>query len=799
MNIRDSIKATALVVLATVAFMTTSAFAVTRTWTGNGTPVGIYLYWSDPANWDTGCPTNGDSVVMSPSSSGKNIWADISNLKLENFTLSDANQSSSLTIQGFVTLTGTESSISISKVSVYGLMGIALPEGAKLTLDIGSGRSYFSNIANAFSGSGTIVKTGAGSILFGYSNENFDGVWEFEKGVVYTSSSSSADACSPFGSLKSKAHFYDDDCGSAYNASCEFQKRAEINSEVFFHGRVAVAAYQTITFNGDVHSIPTVAQTQTFRGTKNTSYNRDDSPAGYVFNGLLEIDQSTAAGKFQFLNSGYDSRFLVSINGETLKLGSNNFIYDKESGGQGMTCHFGAAFETTTANAQFTFKDYVSVYCEKPNVFAAGKNLAFGVSGTGVTGAVLDLQGFDQKVNTTLFYEGTGKDAVITSTKGPAVYSTGVGSATTRILPCLNGAVSVEIRSSTYTGSYPLRGGDTTGRIKAAFPVDFTGVSFPNLGALELTGKANAIIAADTVINENIRLDLNGLSSGKMNVATGKNLKVDSVIHGDVDVPAGTYCRAGAGTADNEAAWMGGTDCNGVVTIAADHDPTWVWTGKGDGTTLSAAANWGANAAPDLTDGTLTLDFRHATGDAAITLNADVAVKDVAFPQGGFATFTGDKTLTLAGGDHEIDAAFTGTSSLTYAGTGTLTLKGGVSTTKGTLTVTSGKVVLDSASWQGAVAVAEGAELVVLESCGDTPFGAEEGDSTTYLTLNGKLSLSEGVAATVRGLVIAGKIAKAGVTYGASESAATKQDDVHFASKGVITSLTGPGILLIVR
>ena len=292
-------------------------------------------------------------------------------------------------------------------------------------------------------------------------------------------------------------------------------------------------------------------------------------------------------------------------------------------------------------------------------------------------------------------------------------------------------------------------------------------------------------------------------------MASGVNLTVKHAFVEGVDLPAGAYCRTGAGIEGAaEVAWLkkAGTDTDemtGTVTVA-EHDPVWIWTGNGSSASFSDPANWGANAAPDLSDANLTLNFKNAAGreDVAIPLDGVIAPSG-AFNCGdyskGAVTFGGTGTLVLGGTDGDYKMVFTESASLTWNGTGTLRLTG-KSTSTGTLTVNSGKVVLDYAGWTGDIVVAEGAELSVNANCGSGVFGVAEAEANTCsMALAGKLTLADGIDATVKSLAINGRRVRYGKTCGSPNSPAERTDDVHFGGTGTVISWARVGMLLTIQ
>lgn len=765
---------------------------VTRVWKGGLLNEKNEQLWSEPQNWENGCPENGDSVVIT-NSIAYSTRMDIRDLELVNMTYVDTGVGMNLLSTWPLTLSGRDSFIRATTKMVYMSMKINLLNDAILRFD--GDATIGLDTSDMFSGSGTIVKEGAAKYFYAnYEHPNFDGVWELKTGAIYIQKGSRI-PIHAFGSSKCRIHIYGSACseGAGTSAGLNVYKATAVDGEFFIHDQAGSVVYQSMIFNGDVHVACPADNTKTtqFKGYVSATDNDDTYPVGFRFNGNFELLDGALAS---FYNYGYGPRFFVEFNGDRADFGGTNLSISKQTQGgipgTGSVIRVRATMSSTASKTFFTFSDKSQFYCERPNVLPSDKDIAFGSTSTSTHGAVLDLQGNDQVVKSVLVYcVASGEnDSVITSSKGPATFSTAVNAAAAyRTIPRLNGWVSCKIRgSSTNAGAYKFKGGDTAGWIVSGWPIDM-GTSMPNLGGLEIFGNCVATISEDTDINENVRLDVHDLTGGCISVASGIDFKSGGVIFDDVDLTVGTYNKV-------NASWVGG---DGSVTIAA-HDPTWVWTGKGDGITLSSADNWGVGIAPDLASDKLTLDLRHATAEAPIMLDADVAVKALSFEKGGFVTFTGSKTVTLEG-DQILAAAFTESSSLTYAGGGTLILRGGISTTTGTLKVEAGKVVLDGAAWYGKVIVAEDAELEVLPSCEGNPFGTAVDKSLSNIDLEGRLTLGDGVMATVRSMDLGGSVAKKHKTYGSSASAADCVDDVHFAGSGLVRALNGPGFMLIFR
>jgi hypothetical protein len=299
-----------------------------------------------------------------------------------------------------------------------------------------------------------------------------------------------------------------------------------------------------------------------------------------------------------------------------------------------------------------------------------------------------------------------------------------------------------------------------------------------------------------------VKFEFRSLTTGYLQVDSGVSINAAQVLVDATDVPAGTYCRPGAGIdGATEAKWLGGENYNGTVTIA-EHDPVFIWTGNGADGSLSTGANWGGGIAPDLSSSAVTIDFRYASPDKPVTLSGTVTpactmVDKTAFEK-GVLTFNGDGTLVLSGeGVVTNNYCFTDHTSLVWNGPGTLVLKG-ASASSGTVSVRSGKVVIASGKWLGGASVAANAELEVLPEAASDVFGEhDEETNLSVLDVYGKLSLGDGIAACVKTMKIGG-VAVYGM-YGSSSSSARHRDDVHFGGTGTVMTFKSPGMTILLR
>lgn len=781
------------IVVVCLVLFTSVTFAKVCVWTGNGTPssdAGNQLLWSDAGNWEDGNkPANGDTVSFTE----KNTTIHRLNysLTLENFFYTNTVGNTANSKNSTLTLTGTESVLYISGSAANWFIPICLPESARLSIMNSVNLSI--KTPASFTGSGEITKTGSGDLSLYKASSAFEGTW-----YIYTGNVKIYELLdNALGSSKATVHLY--------NTAIDARYGGAFDSDIYLHDSSFIT-YRTATLNGHVTLISEAKNKQIFylQGVSNTTYYAASSPPAIVINGALDCDNTlyTARPMFYAYTSSatpIGTAFNVYING-TVNLGVNPLeTYHKQTTDK-VILHVNEPISTTaTTGAIISYGD--KLFCGVENVIGS-KDLQLGAANCN-SSVVFDMCGYDQQVNRVLFTQTDGytTGGSITSSGGPAMLSTlAYKNGYQRMLP-LDGEASFYLRKGSVNsnGSFVFSGGSTTGWIFSNYPgCDLTTAAFPNLGGIGLAGPGIAYVNATTALKNGVKLDFNGRSSGYLRVESGVNINAAQVVDGNIDIPAGVYCRTGAGVAGaTEAAWLGGgTGYDGTVTVAA-HNPSLVWTGAGD-RTLSNAANWGANESPDLTDSSLTLDFRRANAEAPVVLSGRVAPACVLTSgdiSQGAPTFSGDGTLALSGsGVATNNFAFSGAASFEWNGPGTLCLKE-PSTSTGTLVVNGGKVVLLSGSaWAGDVQVAAGATLAVEGGRDSEAFSA-----TSKVWLHGMLELGSGVEESVGALLVDGRLVRRLRTYGSTASSAQICNDSRFAGEGTIQSYAINGMKFIIR
>ena len=727
-----------LMIVAFVACAASLSSAKTCVWTGAAG--GNYIYAHNAANWQDGqVPADGDTVVLSTTSSGTIVY----NLTatFENFYFTNTCGGTLSADRGTVRVSGTDSKVvNVQAGGIFFYCPFYVETGARLEFVEKEGYISFAG-GTPFNGTGEFTLSGEkGDCGISVGSPDFHGTLNLRRGVIFTSSGQLND---PFGASDAVVNVYGASTDPAF-AGCSatltsYRPVRFSNKFNFYHGTsMTMNPQQTgdviATYDGDV--------TYTAGGGKTVFqmdvYGSAGTRVGHVFNGAFTVTKDSG-GYLQTINYGSATHYL-ELNGETyFGDSSGNFL---DLGRSGSTCskvYFGGPF-SIKHSFLLNLKDNSEYYTTAPNVLPA-KTLVCRYYWDGKGNAkntFLDLQGHDQRIGPIDYKDDQVIDnvtyvneSVLKSTGGPATLHTFNNNGNvSQIVPYLGGQISVFCYAAPNgNGSLQFpKGGDTTGWIGTEHKtITFVDTSFPNLGGIECTANGSVMIGQNVVLNPNMTLSTHDLTTGLgIRIRDGVNVNVKHVFADNVDVPAGVYCRTGGGvTGATEVPWLVRTQWDpdqskGTVTVA-EHDPVWIWTGGGSKTSFADAANWGANAAPDLSNAKLTLNLGNAAGKADAVVPLDGTVNPAgAINMGdyskGAVTFGGKGTLVLDGADADHKMIFTQSSSLTWNGPGTLVLTGR-STSRGTLTVAGGRVVMDFADWPGKIIVEEGAELVVNESC----------------------------------------------------------------------------------
>ena len=759
-----------------VGMFSPAVSAKTCVWTGLGTPdptAGNNLVWTDSGNWEDGnVPQNGDTVVLVTKDA--QMFRMNKSLTLENLYFTNTvGVTFNGKAQHVLTLTGADSVIVCKHADGFNLLTpINVAAGAKLTLNPVSGSINLKEPAT-FSGSGEIVKTGSSDYNVFMSSPGFSGTFTSREGAVKVMVASTA----PLGDGSCIAHFW--------GTGLDLRYETTISNDVYLHD-CHIVGYRPVTLNGNVTFVSETADNKVMylEGAYGAKYYSADSQPAFVVNGKLKCDSTKFTARPQFYAYGSAatplSNFSVTLNGGfegwTRELGTT-----KKYAGDKVTICLNTPFITSNSSGILLYNTD-RIVCGAKNVLQ-GKDVGFyTTSNIDNTDEVFDLNGYDQSIYRLLRSpkDGYRLEGSITSTRGPATLTTGAiynGEGANRTIESLDGEVSLVLNkgNATKAGDVLFKGGTTTGWIVSDWAgCNLSQAAFPNLSGIGLKGAGIAYVGATTALKEGVKLDFNGRTTGYLRVETGTNIKAAQVVDGGVDVPAGVYCRVGAGIGGaTEVAWLGGDGYNGTVTVA-EHEASAIWTGAANDGDLANGDNWGSGTAPDLSDADVTVDFRYATAANPIILNGTVnlsAAMTCGDINQGRPTFGGTGTLVLGGsGTVTNTMAFVDQASLTWNGSGTLVLKDGASTSTGTLAVKAGEVVL-----------------------------AGDADWTGTVELDGQMELAGKSAYQVQALYLNGTLARYNKTYGSSASPAAIKDDVHFAGTGTILSMTKTGLMLLLR
>ncbi len=797
--------------------------AKTCVWTGE--QGGDYLYTNAPENWQDGqMPVEGDTVVIS-STSVANICYTFK-FPLENFYYTNTlGGTISAEGGGIVRVTGRDSEIVTAQpTTLYLYVPIEVAEGGRLALRQQTSDLSFDGVSNGndmLRGNGELLVTGAKTLNL-RSHPNFHGTWNIESDV-YVLPTSGGVTQLPFGADDCTVTVYGTNASdTAQKGLLRFGGASEVAGTVsLFHKTSISTTYAAagedgiVTFRGGVsHTADAGDYSELGLSCGIASAN---NRSGYVFlKDFVCTSENGAQEKNPHMNiyTYSPGTFHLEVRGRFCPTKASNcppqiglFHADSKADVRlSGTLSSGHPWKMVLkSNQQF--------YLLSPDILPKGIVMVGFDAGTSEN-VSLDLHGNDQTISAIQTWGSGPHDFVVTSSDRPATLKVGNNESVTHMMPHLSGKISVygyDIGSGSNGSLTFANEDDLTGWIGTEKnTLIFTdGAKYPNLGGIECTGAGSVIIQNGATLNSDMTLDVHDVIGNGIRLATGVSLTVKHAFVEGVDMPAGTYCRTGAGIEGaTEVDWLKkasadtGDDMTGTVTVA-EHDPVWIWTGKGSSSSFSDPANWGANVAPNLTDVNLTLNFKNAAGlDTVIPLDGVIAPVG-AFNCGDFSkgavTFGGTGTLVLGGTDNDLKMVFTESASLTWNGTGTLHLTG-KSTSTGTLTVNSGTVILDSAGWTGTVVVANEAELVVNASCGSEVFGAADAEANTCsIALAGKLTLADGIDATVKSLAINGRRVRYGKTCGSLNSPAERTDGVHFGGTGTVVSWARVGMLLTIQ
>ena len=768
-------------------------------------------YWSNSNNWvDCQKPVSGDSVYVTNMTSSR-VFHDIDGLTLAHFEY--ICKDGALIGVKKITLTGTDNIIS-NTATYYDYGTYEISDGARLTY-CGTAAAMAAK-DNVWSGAGEIAvwMGGTAPFYYAYCHANFTGTVNLYHGnVMYLGGSNGK----KYGFPSARINVYGKNDAEGWNSGFNNGTADDVTfyGEYHFYRKQSfVAQYRTI-IAGDVY-LHAAAAGDIFQFNP---YGRNSDVAGFIFNGAVYKCPDGVQARMLHYTYGTKEGYghndsIVEFNGGG-EFGTYGIEFSFQNGGTGAIVRVGAPITMSGSNPFIALENAVRLYTTAPNVLPPEAVVNLGKRTAHSRGALFDLMGNDQTVGKIAYYgpyDGYELEATFTSSRGPAMLDMAViAGQTFRNLPKLNGLISVKVRgASDNAGAYNHMDGDTTGWIKSDGWASFVcSNSLPNVAGFEMVGKGVLYLNADATLNPAMELNLHNLTNNASGlcgvcVESGSNRTVGRVLYDFVDVPAGTYCRVGAGVAGaTEAAWMrGNANYNGTITVAA-HDPLYVWTGKGADGSLSTSGNWAGGVAPDLSSAATTVDFRYASADKPIVLSGSLApactIADSTPFDKGDVTFDGDGTLVLSGSGATTNGwAFTDRTSLVWNGPGTLVLAGASAST-GTIAVAAGKVVVAEGRWLGGASVAAGAELEVESGCGAEVFGTDDPSNFAVLSLDGKLTLGDGVAACVKYMTIGGTNAHGRRTYGSSESNARATDDVHFGGSGTVMSVVRSGAMLIFK
>lgn len=300
-----------------------------------------------------------------------------------------------------------------------------------------------------------------------------------------------------------------------------------------------------------------------------------------------------------------------------------------------------------------------TIFFGKENALAESIYITFGVSYRHF--GKVDLQGWNQRcsrfVATT---DLANESSTYVTSADPATLSILNQSADVTWYGNLNGKASLSYASAsgkrfTYNG----RSGTSTGSItvNSGYFRFETNAVHKGLSKLVAKGTGTFEFPANTSGGNVAFASINpsGVSvafedTGKIDIASGAVLEVDTASVDDEYVEPGTYTK-NDGTPVGEHITGGGTlrVLNSAPVTAGD---TYVWTGAAGDGLLTTDGNWEGGAAPDLTEGTAKLFF--SAGTASATVSGTAYVYGITFCTNAAFTLTGAdanaKVVVGAGG-----------------------------------------------------------------------------------------------------------------------------------------------------
>ena len=737
-----------------------NSFADTMTWTASASG-----NWST-ANWVSSgvhtVPQPGDTIVINATAAGLTLNNDISGLSTPHLEVSVS--SGTLTLTGNdVTLTGGENAVKARSGNIINKMSLVLTvQNGNPTNKFNCAGGRIDQYGNV-SGAGKLVKTGSaimilyggntytgGTVLEGpVSGNNWLDMWSPEPNVWAGNPGNT-----PFGDSSGVYEFK----GASTRVAIE---PCPYNCNVSPEGKGSVRDFWIYSacknFTGNITGSRLMASL--------------DSSAATVFSGNVTIDGDVN----MLLDMGGTNPRQATFSGRVTCDSFNNAV--------------NPSVTPTSADIYFSGSgnSIGSLYANFWNYYARSVN-AFGTSAVVYLGqrqrgrGTLDLGGYDQRIDR--FADdprypanGTASDFaghVVTSTGGSArLTMAATDDCTTDAM--FDGALTLAWNPQ---GAYTFRTSSGVGRAmgmtggivvsNGTFEVNGTN-SFPKSSFVEvadgaafewkstcvgkgLSGMARLSIGAgatfsvadgasfplvDDEATTTLSIDL--AETARLVLRDGDTLAACTVSTNGVPLdPFTTYTGVyGAEDAIYLPQLAGSTARLKVFSPKSSGMDARVWTAGGTGTSMSLAANWNGEGAPNLYDGTLVPTF--ASAGSAATFDSFAFLKNVIFD------CANDFTVSSASG-------------------GRVCLFGGVTTAArsgATYTIASPVTIMDGQTWT----VAEGTTLKITgglsaPASGDALLVAKDGSGT--LELRGDSALTSNFAVTNGNVDVYGDIAGTG-------------------------------------